>query len=81
MLELPSVGGDTGFASMTAAYDALSEPVRRLCDELTAVHDLTRSVTKAIARGHSDANLAEMQAALPPVEQGRRKVKRWRRTP
>ena len=68
VLELPSVGGDTGFASMTAAYDALSEPVRRLCDELTAVHDLTRSVTKAIARGHSAANLAEMQAALPPVE-------------
>ena len=68
VLELPSVGGDTGFASMTAAYDALSQPIQRLCDGLTAIHDVTRSLTKAIARGHSIANLAEMQAALPPVE-------------
>lgn len=68
VLELPSVGGDTSFASMTAAYRALSEPIRALCLELTAVHDVTRSLTKAIANGHSIANLAEMQAALPPVE-------------
>lgn len=68
VLQLPSVGGDTGFASMTAAYDALSSPIRALCDELTAIHDVTGSLTKAIARGHSIANLAEMQAALPPVE-------------
>ena len=68
VLELPSVGGDTAFASMTAAYEALSEPIQTLCRELTAVHDVTRSLTKAIANGHSIANLAEMQAALPPVE-------------
>lgn len=68
VLELPSVGGDTSFASMTAAYDALSTPIQTLCRELTAVHDVTRSLTKAIANGHSIANLAEMQAALPPVE-------------
>ena len=68
VLELPSVGGDTAFASMTAAYEALSPPIQALCRELTAVHDVTRSLTKAIANGHSIANLAEMQAALPPVE-------------
>lgn len=68
VLELPSVGGDTSFASMTAAYDALSTPIQTLCRELTAVHDVTRSLTKAITNGHSIANLAEMQAALPPVE-------------
>ena len=68
VLTLPSVGGDTAFASMTAAYEALSAPLQRLCRELTAVHDVTRSLTKAIANGHSIANLAEMQAALPPVE-------------
>lgn len=67
VLQIPSVGGDTAFASMYAAYDALSPALRSLCDELTAVHDVTGSVSKAIARGHSSANLAEIQAQLPPV--------------
>lgn len=37
-VELPPVGGDTLFASMYAAYDGLSEPLRTLIDGLTAVH-------------------------------------------
>jgi alpha-ketoglutarate-dependent taurine dioxygenase len=37
-LELPPSGGDTCWASMYAAYDALSEPMRNLLDGLTAVH-------------------------------------------
>ena len=68
LIQLPAVGGDTAFASMYAAYDALSPTLRELCDGLTAVHDVTRSQTKAIARGHSSANLAEVQKQLPPVE-------------
>ncbi len=68
VLQLPSVGGDTAFASMYAAYDALSPEIQRLCEGLTAVHDVTRSLSKAIARGHSVANLAELQKQLPPVE-------------
>jgi taurine dioxygenase len=36
---LPDIGGDTMFSSMYAAYDALSEPIKRLCEGLTAVHD------------------------------------------
>ena len=67
VLQLPRVGGDTAFASMVAAYEALSPGLRTFCDSLTAVHDVTRSVSKAIARGHSEANLAEIQARLPPV--------------
>jgi taurine dioxygenase len=39
MLEVPPVGGDTLFASMGAAYDALSEPVKRFLTGLTAIHD------------------------------------------
>jgi alpha-ketoglutarate-dependent taurine dioxygenase len=39
MHELPSVGGDTLFASMYAAYDALSEPLRRFLEPLTAMHE------------------------------------------
>jgi taurine dioxygenase len=68
IVELPTVGGDTAFASMYAAHDALSPAMRELCGGLTAVHDVTRSLTKAIERGHSVANLAEVQARLPPVE-------------
>jgi taurine dioxygenase len=68
VVQLPSVGGDTAFASMYAAYEALSPAIRELCDELTAVHDVTRSIRKAIERGHSSANLGEIQAKFPPVE-------------
>lgn len=67
VLQLPERGGDTMFASMYAAYDALSEPLKQLCAELSATHDVTRSLTKAIERGHSSANLAEVQAAFPAV--------------
>jgi taurine dioxygenase len=37
-VELPAVGGDTLFASMYAAYESLSEPLRTMIDGLTAVH-------------------------------------------
>jgi taurine dioxygenase len=37
-VQLPPVGGDTLFASMHAAYEALSEPLRTMLDGLTAVH-------------------------------------------
>ena len=36
---VPPVGGDTLFANMYAAYDALSAPVRALLDGLSATHD------------------------------------------
>lgn len=39
MHEIPPVGGDTLFASMYAAYKALSEPMKRLLNGMTAVHD------------------------------------------
>jgi len=37
--ELPPVGGDTLFASMYAAFDALSEPMKKFLRTLTAIHD------------------------------------------
>lgn len=35
---VPEVGGDTFFASMFAAYEALSEPMKAYLDKLTATH-------------------------------------------
>ena len=39
MVQAPEVGGDTMWASAHAAYEALSEPLREMCDGLTALHD------------------------------------------
>jgi taurine dioxygenase len=41
--QLPAYGGDTLWASGIAAFDALSKPLQRLLDGLTATHDFTRS--------------------------------------
>ncbi|MGI9319146.1 MAG: TauD/TfdA dioxygenase family protein [bacterium] len=39
MVKCPEVGGDTLWASASAAYEALSAPLQNLCDGLTALHD------------------------------------------
>jgi taurine dioxygenase len=39
-VRLPPVGGDTCWMSTEAAYDALSEPFRRMLEGLTAVHSM-----------------------------------------
>lgn len=39
MHEVPPAGGDTMFASMYAAYEALSEKMKSYLDGLTAIHD------------------------------------------
>lgn len=66
-LQLPSVGGDTLFSNMYLAYETLSPWLRRLADDLVAVHDLSNSVKKAIAKGHP-LNLEQMQRQWPPIE-------------
>src|ERR1700689_37718 len=40
---IPGVGGDTLWSSSCAAYEALSEPVRRQLDGLTAQHSVAKS--------------------------------------
>ena len=39
MHELPPVGGDTLFASMYAAYDTLSDTMKRFLEPLSAMHE------------------------------------------
>jgi len=54
MQEVPSVGGDTMWASQTAAYDRLSDRMKVLLTGLTAVHEISigprRSVHPVITR-------------------------------
>jgi taurine dioxygenase len=42
--------GDTLFASMTAAYDALPEAMKRRCEGLQAVHDYTVQYERRLAK-------------------------------
>ena len=39
MVSCPETGGDTLWTSLYAAYDELSDPMKSLCDGLTALHD------------------------------------------
>ncbi|MEM9893511.1 MAG: TauD/TfdA family dioxygenase [Actinomycetota bacterium] len=39
MVECPDTGGDTMWANLCDAYDALSAPMQELCNGLTALHD------------------------------------------
>src|ERR1700685_1536465 len=41
--QLPSVGGDTLWSSNLAAYEALSAPIKRLLEGLTAEHSVVKS--------------------------------------
>ena len=42
-LELPRVGGDTMFADLAGAYDALSPPIQSLLSDLTAIHTVLKA--------------------------------------
>ena len=66
-VELPALGGDTCFADMYGAWDALSSSMQAFLSGLTATHDLTKTLLRAIADGNSNADLGEMQATYPPV--------------
>jgi len=64
VVALPPVGGDTVFASTEVAYERLSEPLRTLCDGLTAVHDDRRIWTAP----PSDDEQGRIRAARAPRE-------------
>lgn len=73
---VPEVGGDTLWASMYAAYDALAEPVKRMVDGLSAWHDIcgggpynrTPNYREIVlARPDGAKRLREIEAEFPPV--------------
>ncbi|GAA1836520.1 taurine dioxygenase [Pseudonocardia ailaonensis] len=47
---LPPTGGDTNWADLELAYEALSPPVQRLADQLDAVHDGNREFGAYLAQ-------------------------------
>ena len=68
-VQLPPVGGDTCWASMYAAYEALSPHMQRFVDQLTAEHDFARPLESAMRAGYQPpTTLAEVRAKNPPVQ-------------
>ncbi len=65
-LELPDVGGDTEFTNMYMAYDALSDVMKKMLEDLYAVHDSTHSRD---ARKRAPEMLAELRCLNPLVAQ------------
>lgn len=62
---LPPTGGDTCWANMYEAFDALSPAMQEFLDGLTSSHDLSKMLELAIAKGNSDADLGAMREAYP----------------
>ncbi len=66
-LIIPPKGGDTLWASMTAAYNGLSAPLRDFLQGLTAVHDFAHGFRESLAEPGGRERLAGAVAANPPV--------------
>ena len=60
MIECPATGGDTMWASCSAAYDALSPPMQDFCAGLSALHDAT-------PHGKPEVNAIHPLVRLHPV--------------
>jgi taurine dioxygenase len=64
---IPESGGDTLFSSMYAAYDALSDPMKKMLGSLTATHDGTPNYGDR-ARRNKESNPDRVHpAAVHPV--------------
>ncbi len=53
-VELPPMGGDTQFANMYAAYDALPEKTKREIEGLRAVHDAAHNSAGMLRKGYEN---------------------------
>jgi len=64
--EVPALGGDTMFASMSAAFEGLSERLRRFISGLEAIHDL-KPFRALFGDSEEDRrNLQRFELAYPP---------------
>ena len=68
--EMPEVGGDTMWANMYLAYDALSDVMKKFLSGLRAIHDYSHAYDTYFAHLKERPPLTpEQRAKTPPVEQ------------
>ncbi len=65
---VPARGGDTLWASMTAAYEGLSFHMQNFLERLTAIHDFAYGFRESLAEAGGTQRLADAVAANPPVK-------------
>ena len=65
---IPEIGGDTLWASATAAFSSLSKELQELLAPLTAVHDFAHGFAESLAEPGGAERLAPALAENPPVE-------------
>jgi alpha-ketoglutarate-dependent 2,4-dichlorophenoxyacetate dioxygenase len=65
--EVPSAGGETEYADMRAAYDALPEPLKAQIEDLRAFHSIIYSRSTIGFTEFSDAERAQFPGAEQPL--------------
>ena len=67
--EVPETGGDTMWANMYGAYEALSDKLQGFLSGLVAVHDFSHNFGKRLLRQEGGyEKLKKAQAEMPPAE-------------
>lgn len=65
---IPERGGDTLFASMSAAFEGLSDKMQQFVSGLTAIHDFSYGFKESLEEPGGRQRLADMVRDNPPVE-------------
>lgn len=65
---IPERGGDTMFASMSAAWEGLSDKMQRFVSDLVAIHDFSFGFKESLEAPGGRERLKQMVADNPPVE-------------
>jgi alpha-ketoglutarate-dependent taurine dioxygenase len=65
-LEIPEIGGDTVWANAAAAYEGLSDDIKKLIEGLTAIHSAAHGFGSFVKRDLQKT--AELLNRFPPVE-------------
>ena len=66
-ITIPDRGGDTMWADLYAAYDALSESMRALCRQLSVVHTISPVIVDAFRSRAGDDIADKIAVEFPPV--------------